>query len=59
MAGEQTSTFSQGFLNGAVDSGYRVATEILQATGVAIPERLWQTNSRAGQYLPGLPYASA
>lgn len=56
VAGEQTSTFSQGFLNGAVESGYRVATEVLEATGLAVPETLRRTTERAKQYLPGLPY---
>jgi monoamine oxidase len=31
FAGEQTSTHSQGYLNGAVESGERAAREVLQA----------------------------
>jgi monoamine oxidase len=31
FAGEHTSTHSQGYLNGAVESGQRAASEVLQA----------------------------
>jgi hypothetical protein len=36
MAGEQTSTHSQGYLNGGVESGCRVAAEILEASGIPL-----------------------
>jgi monoamine oxidase len=36
LAGEQTSTHSQGYLNGGVESGCRVAAEILEATGIPL-----------------------
>jgi monoamine oxidase len=39
FAGEHTSTVSQGFLDGAVESGERCATEILTALGLASTER--------------------
>jgi monoamine oxidase len=34
FAGEHTSTHSQGYLNGAVESGERAAAEVLRALGV-------------------------
>jgi len=34
FAGEHTSQDAQGYLEGAVESGARVATEILAAVGV-------------------------
>ena len=34
FAGEHTSTFSQGFLNGGVESGERAAREVMNALGV-------------------------
>jgi monoamine oxidase len=33
FAGEHTSTHSQGYLNGAVESGQRAAREVLAAIG--------------------------
>jgi len=35
FAGEHTSTFSQGFLNGGVESGERAAREVMNALGAA------------------------
>jgi monoamine oxidase len=35
FAGEHTSTYSQGYLNGGVESGLRAAREVLRATGRA------------------------
>jgi monoamine oxidase len=40
FAGEQTSTYSQGYLNGGVESGDRAAIEIMRAAGVPVPKRL-------------------
>jgi monoamine oxidase len=37
FAGEHTSTYSQGFLNGGVESGQRAAIEVLLALGLPIP----------------------
>ena len=36
FAGEHTSTFSQGFLNGGVESGERAAREVMNALGVPV-----------------------
>jgi monoamine oxidase len=40
FAGEHTSTYSQGYLNGGVESGDRVAIEIMDALGIPVPKRL-------------------
>jgi len=37
FAGEATSTYSQGFLNGGVESGYRAAIEVMRRLGVRVP----------------------
>jgi Flavin containing amine oxidoreductase len=37
FAGEHTSTYSQGFLNGGVESGQRAAIEVLLALGLPVP----------------------
>ena len=39
-AGEATSTYSQGYLNGGVESGDRVAVEVMQKLGVPVPKAL-------------------
>jgi monoamine oxidase len=36
FAGEHTSTFSQGYLNGGVESGERAAREVMNALGVPV-----------------------
>ena len=40
FAGEHTSTYSQGFLNGGVESGQRAAIEVLLALGLPVPSGL-------------------
>jgi monoamine oxidase len=40
FAGEATSTYSQGYLNGGVESGDRAAQEVLQKLGLPIPASL-------------------
>jgi monoamine oxidase len=40
FAGEHTSTYSQGFLNGGVESGQRAAIEVLLALGLPVPQRI-------------------
>ncbi|MFL5768368.1 MAG: FAD-dependent oxidoreductase [Actinomycetota bacterium] len=40
FAGEHTSTYSQGFLNGGVESGDRAAIEVMRAIGVPVPRHL-------------------
>jgi monoamine oxidase len=37
FAGEATSTYSQGYLNGGVESGERAAIEVMQKLGVPVP----------------------
>ncbi len=37
FAGEHTSTYSQGYLNGGVESGQRAAIEVMTKLGVAVP----------------------
>jgi Flavin containing amine oxidoreductase len=37
FAGEHTSTYSQGFLNGGVEPGQRAAIEVLRALGLPVP----------------------
>ena len=37
FAGEATSTYSQGYLNGGVESGDRTAIEVMRALGVPVP----------------------
>jgi monoamine oxidase len=40
FAGEHTSTYSQGFLNGGVESGQRAAIEVLLALGLPVPRAI-------------------
>jgi monoamine oxidase len=40
FAGEHTSTYSQGYLNGGVESGQRAAIEVMRAIGVPVPESI-------------------
>lgn len=40
FAGEATSTYSQGYLNGGVESGDRVAREVLEKLGLPVPPGL-------------------
>ena len=40
FAGEATSTFSQGFLNGGVESGDRTAIEVMRKLGIKVPKGL-------------------
>ncbi len=37
FAGEHTSTYSQGYLNGGVESGQRAAIEVMRALGLEVP----------------------
>jgi monoamine oxidase len=37
FAGEHTSTYSQGYLNGGVESGQRAAIEVLRDLGIDVP----------------------
>ena len=40
FAGEATSTYSQGFLNGGVESGDRTAIEVMRKLRIPVPPRL-------------------
>ncbi|MGZ8619668.1 MAG: flavin monoamine oxidase family protein [Actinomycetota bacterium] len=40
FAGEATSTYSQGYLNGGVESGDRAAEEVMRKAGVPVPRAL-------------------
>jgi monoamine oxidase len=37
FAGEHTSTYSQGYLNGGVESGQRAAIEVMRTLGLEVP----------------------
>ena len=52
FAGEHTSTFSQGYLNGGVESGSRGAAEILAALGLPQPPALRETFRVARRFAP-------
>ena len=59
FAGEHTSSFSQGFLNGAVESGGRAAVEVLNAVGKPVPPLLREIMQTAQRYEPRYPWDSA
>ena len=59
IAGEHTSVFSQGYLNGGVESGSRAAAEVLEALGKPLPPGLVRTFEAAERYRPVYPWASA
>ena len=40
FAGEATSTYSQGYLNGGVESGDRAAVEVMEKLGIPVPPSL-------------------
>ena len=52
IAGEQTSTYSQGFLNGGVESGSRAAAEVLEALDIALPAGIERSNRLARRFRP-------
>jgi monoamine oxidase len=56
FAGEHTSTFSQGYLNGGVESGSRAAAEVLSALGIQEPEALRATFRAARRFAPRYPW---
>jgi monoamine oxidase len=56
FAGEHTSSFSQGFLNGGVESGERAAVEVLDALGRPVPPGLRRTMRAAQEYRPRYPW---
>ena len=56
LAGEQTSTYSQGFLNGGVESGSRAAAEVLAALGLPLPPGLERSDRLARRFRPTFPW---
>jgi len=56
FAGEHTSVYSQGFLNGGVESGTRAAGEVLQALGVPLPDGIVRSHHLARRYEPVYPW---
>ena len=56
LAGEQTSTYSQGFLNGGVESGSRAAAEVLGAIGRPLPEGLARSLRLERRFQPIVPW---
>ena len=57
IGGEHTSTFSQGFLNGGVESGGRVAAEVLDVLGRPLPPGLERSIDMAERYQAVEPWA--
>ena len=56
FAGEHTSTFSQGYLDGGVESGSRAAAEVLAALGLPPPPELRRTFRVARRFAPRYPW---
>jgi monoamine oxidase len=56
FAGEHTSFFSQGFLNGGVESGSRAAAEVLRALGLRLPDGLRRSFAAARDFAPRYPW---
>ncbi len=50
FAGEHTSVYSQGFLNGGVESGDRAAAEVLHELGVQPPPGLLRARRAARSF---------
>jgi monoamine oxidase len=57
FAGEHTSVYSQGFLNGGVESGDRAAGEVIAALGRDVPPGLARTRRMQRRYEPVFPWA--
>lgn len=58
FAGEHTSAYSQGFLNGGVESGSRASAEVLKALGKPLPPGLVKSFNAQRRYEPIYPWAS-
>lgn len=56
LAGEQTSTYSQGFLNGGVESGSRAAAEVLEALGLPLPPGIVRSERLARRFRADVPW---
>jgi monoamine oxidase len=50
LAGEQTSTYSQGYLNGGVESGSRAAAEVLEVLGRPLPAGIRRSERLARRF---------
>ena len=57
FAGEHTSVYSQGYLNGGVESGGRAAAEVLDALGIAYPAGLTKALKAQKRYEPVYPWS--
>ena len=57
FAGEHTSVYSQGFLNGGVESGDRAAGEVIAALGLDVPPGLARSRRMQRRYEPVFPWA--
>lgn len=56
FAGEHTSVFSQGYLNGGVESGGRAAAELLDELGLPHPEGLARAMRDQQKFEPTYPW---
>ncbi len=56
FAGEHTSTASQGYLEGAVETGDRAAREVLEALGKPVPAALTGSFVAEEKYRPRYPW---
>jgi monoamine oxidase len=56
FAGEHTSVASQGYLDGGVETGDRVAVEVLRALEKPVPPALLATFEAANRYRPRYPW---
>jgi monoamine oxidase len=56
FAGEHTSVYSQGYLNGGVESGGRAAAEVLEDLGIEKPPGLTKVLLQQKRYEPVYPW---
>jgi monoamine oxidase len=56
FAGEHTSVYSQGYLNGGVESGQRAAVEVLRELGRPVPEAIARADRAARRYRAIYPW---
>ncbi|MEO8105727.1 MAG: NAD(P)/FAD-dependent oxidoreductase [Actinomycetes bacterium] len=57
FAGEHTSVYSQGYLNGGAESGSRVAAEVLDVLDIPYPDGLRAAFLEQRQYKPIYPWS--
>lgn len=58
FAGEHTSVYSQGYLNGGVESGGRAAAEILDALSLPYPKGLTRSQAAQKKHEPIYPWST-